>query len=278
MNTLKSVLLISGIGFFSSVAHAHFPFVAPLNYQTFNNHTAILSGFYDNPFASEVAIKNFKFHFHTPTGQKVHLIDQDWTKTQTVSSYSLENKIDGTYRLRGEKEGTTSRFALVSKEWKPLVGTAAKSATATPNDKVVYASQLKKNTAVKTVQNLEIIETFVSRRSTNDHVIKHIHGGFDIQFLTHPNAIKVNQPIQFKILDDKQGVANLKVELLTQTTDFSREEKVYQTEKTNDSGELNFKIAEKGQYLLKVDYQQPFTAKSDQLKRYKYTLAFNVID
>ena len=71
MNALKYALLISGIGFFSSVTYAHFPFVAPLNYQTFNNHTAILSGFYDNPFASEVAIKNFKFHFHTPTGQKL---------------------------------------------------------------------------------------------------------------------------------------------------------------------------------------------------------------
>ena len=73
-------------------AQAHYPYVAPLNYQTFNNHSAILSGFYDNPFVSEIAIKNFNFHVHTPSGDKLHLTETDWAKTQTVSSYSLENK------------------------------------------------------------------------------------------------------------------------------------------------------------------------------------------
>ena len=38
----------------------------------------------------------------------------------------------------------------------------------------------------------------------------------------------------------------------------------------------DFSLAEKGQYLLKIDYQQPFEHKGDTLKRYKYTLSFNV--
>lgn len=85
MNKLVKVMPFLILGVISSTAFAHYPYVAPLSYQTFNNHTAIVSGFYDNPFASEVAIKNFKFHYHMPTGQKIYLADDAWTKTQTLS-------------------------------------------------------------------------------------------------------------------------------------------------------------------------------------------------
>ncbi len=274
MSLFKSSLLFAATLLSTSVLHAHYPFVAPLNYQTFNNHTAVLAGFYDNPFASEVAIKNFKFHYHTPEGQKIYLDDAALSKTQTVSSFTLENKIDGTYRIRGEKQGSSSRFALDGKTWKPLLG--AKADPKKPNDKVVYADQLKKKAQVKTVQTLELIETFVSRRATSNHVIHHLHDGFDVQFVTHPNAIQAGQAVQFNVLDDKQGVANVEATILAQTTGFSREEKVVQTLKSNAKGELHFNLAQAGQYLLTIDYQQPFSHKGDQLKRYKYTLAFNV--
>lgn len=277
MNTFKTLLLCTAAALSTSISHAHYPYVAPLSFQTFNNHTAIVAGFYDNPFAPEVAIKNFDFHFHTPTGEKIYIKEQDWLKTQTLSAYSLENKIDGTYRIRGEKQGNIAKFALDAGKWKALVNAEPKDPQSL-NANVIYASQLKKNTQVKTVKTTDIIESFVSRRQTSDHVIKHIHGGFDVQFLTHPNAIKVNQPVMLKVLDDKQGVANLKVELLAQTHDFSREEKVYKSLTTAADGTLNFTIPDKGQYLLKLDYQQPFESKTDDLKRYKYTLAFNVID
>lgn len=260
----------------ATYSHAHYPFVAPLSYQTFNNHTAVIAGFYDNPFASEVAIKNFKFHYHNPEGKKVYLQDDAFSQTQTVSSFSLENKIDGTYRIRGEKQGLTSRFALDGKTWKPLI--AAKFDPAKANDKVFYAENLKKNSQVKTVQSLEIIETFVSRRATSNHVIHHLHDGFDVQFVSHPNAIKAGQAVQFNVLDNKKGVANVGAHILVQTTDFSREQKVLKTVKSNTKGELHFNLEQAGQYLLTIDYQQPLTQKGNQLKRYKYTLAFNVTD
>lgn len=52
-------------------SQVHSPYVAPLGFQTFNNHTEIVAGFYDNPFALEIAIKHFDFHFDTPTGEKL---------------------------------------------------------------------------------------------------------------------------------------------------------------------------------------------------------------
>ncbi len=260
----------------ATYSHAHYPFVAPLSYQTFNNHTAVIAGFYDNPFASEVAIKNFKFHYHNPEGKKVYLQDDAFSQTQTVSSFSLENTIDGTYRIRGEKQGLTSRFALDGKTWKPLI--AAKFDPAKANNKVFYAENLKKTGQVKTVQSLEIIETFVSRRATSNHVIHHLHDGFDVQFISHPNALKAGQAVQFNVLDNKKGVANVGAHILAQTTDFSREQKVLKTVKSNTKGELHFNLEQAGQYLLTIDYQQPLTQKGNQLKRYKYTLAFNVSD
>ena len=166
----------------SASTHAHHPFLAPLSYQTFNNHTALLAGFYDNPFVSEVAIKNFRFHYHNPQGKKTYLEDSAFAQTQTLSSFSLENKIDGTYRIRGEKQASSSRFVLDGKTWKPII--AAQFDPAKANDKVFYAQHLNKNSQVKTLQTLEIIETFVSRRATSNHVIDHIHDGFDLQFVT----------------------------------------------------------------------------------------------
>ena len=270
---MKSVLGFV-IGAVACQTFAHYPFVAPLTYQTFNNHTAVLAGFYDNPFASEVAIKNFKFHYHTPEGKKIYLDDAAISQTQSLSSFSLENKTDGTYRIRGEKSGSTARFALDGKTWKPLVG--AKVTSEKVSDKVFYVANLTEKTQVKTVQTIELIETFVSRRETSNQVIHHLQDGFDVQFISHPNALKVGQDVQFNVLDNKKGVANVEAQILAQTTDFGRDQKVVQTVKSNAKGELHFKLAEAGQYLLTIDYQQPLDQKEEQLKRYKYTLAFNV--
>ena len=270
---VKSVLGLA-VAMMASQTFAHYPFVAPLNYQTFNNHTAVLSGFYDNPFASEIAIKNFKFHYHNPEGVKTYLDDATFSKTQTVSSFSLENKMDGTYRIRGEKLGSTARFALDGKTWKPLIG--AKVNPEKASDKVFYAENLTKKTKIKTVQTLELIETFVSRRQTSNQLIHHLHDGFDVQFVTHPNAIQKSQNIQFNVLDNKKAIADVEAQILAQTTGFSREQKIVKTIKTNAKGELNFSLPEAGQYLLTIDYQQPLDQKAEQLKRYKYTLAFNV--
>ncbi len=273
---LKPWALLS-LGFFTTVSFAHYPYIAPLNYQTFNNHSAVVSGFYDNPFVSEIAIKNFKFHYHTPAGEKIEIADDAWAKTQTLSSFSLENKQDGTYRIRGLKQGSVSRFALVDGQWKALIH-AKRDETKPLKANVAYQSDLKKNTKVKTVETQEIIETFVSRRSVSNVSVKHVHEGFDVRFISHPNALKVNQPIQLQIVDSAQGAKDVDVSVLAQSYGFVRADRVYQTLKSDDKGNLNFVIKDKGQYLLTIDYQQPFTAKGDQLKRYKYTLAFNVTD
>lgn len=275
MNFFKSAGFMCAAFIMAGAAQAHYPYVAPLSYQTFNNHSAIISGFYDNPFVSEIAIKNFKFHVHTPAGEKIELKDTDWSNTQTLSSYSLENKADGTYRIRGEKAGSMSSFAQVNKEWKTLIA-GQPAADKLINQNVVYRSQLAKNQKIKTVQTQEIIETFVSRRSISKIAAGCLHDGFDVQFIAHPNAIQVNQPIQFRVLDNQLPLKGLNAEILVQTADYSREGKVFKTVTADEQGALNFSLAEKGQYLLKIDYQQPFEHKGDALKRYKYTLSFNV--
>lgn len=276
MKLLKTGLWLCSSIFLMTHTYAHYPYVAPLSYQTFNNHSAIVSGFYDNPFSPEIAIKNFKFHYHNPQGEKIEIADEQWAKTQTLSSMSLENKVDGTYRIRGVKQGATTQFALDEKMWKVVI-TGKPVATKPASTKVIYESQLDKKNKVKTVQVTEIIETFVSRKNTSNKVFEHLHDGLDIQFLTHPNAIRANQPIHLKLIDNKKGISNLGAEVLTQTVNFSRDTKVYKEVTTDEQGNLNFTIKDKGQYLLKIDYQQPFDIKSDSLKRYKYTLSFNVI-
>jgi hypothetical protein len=191
MNFLKFAGFMCAAFIMAGATQAHYPYVAPLSYQTFNNHSAIISGFYDNPFVSEIAIKNFKFHVYTPAGEKIELKDTDWANTQTLSSYSLENKADGTYRIRGEKTGGMSSFAQVNREWKALIA-GQPAADKLINQNVVYRSQLAKNQKIKTVQTQEIIETFVSRRSISKITAGRLHDGFDVQFIAHPNAIQVN--------------------------------------------------------------------------------------
>lgn len=276
MKLLKMSVCLCGSVLMLQAAQAHYPYVAPLSYQTFNNHSAIVSGFYDNPFASEIAIKNFKFHYHNPLGEKIEIANEQWSKTQALSSLTLENKVDGTYRIRGVKQGSIAQFALDAKVWKSLIG-GKPASNKMVSDKVVYTSQLSKKAPIKTVQTEELIETFISRKKISTKVIEHVHDGFDIQFMTHPNAMQVNQPIQLKVLDEQKSIENLNVEILAQTYDFARDAKVYKALKTDENGNLNFVIKDKGQYLLKVDYQQPFENKSEDLKRYKYTLSFNVI-
>lgn len=157
----------------------------------------------------------------------------------------MENKADGTYRIRGEKTGSMSSFAQVNRDWKTLIaGQPAADQAISPN--IVYRSQLAKKQKIKTVQIQEIIETFVSRRSISKIATGPLHNGFDVQFITHPNAIQVNQPIQFKVLNNQKGIKGFNAEILVQTTDYSRDTKVLKTVTSDEQGVLNFSLAEKG--------------------------------
>ena len=79
------------------------------------------------------------------------------------------------------------------------------------------------------------------------------------------------------MLDHGQAVKNTQVIVQKQTYDYGRDHKIYKTAQTNENGELNLVFQDANQYLLKIDYQQPFQTNAMYLKRYKYTMSFNVI-
>ena len=273
MSILKKVLILSSGLFLLQQANAHAPYVAPLNFQTYNLNTSIIAGFYDNPFASEVALKNFKFIKITPDGTKSDIADQEWAQTQTLSQYSLDNKVDGTYRIRGVREGKETRYAKIGQQWKLIV---ASNPTQDPlPDHVILEKDLPKKATIKTVKTTDIVETFVSRKSLSEPAVKAQQAGFNVEFSTHPSQFKTKQNIQLKVTNQGQAVANAKVEILAQTTNFSHESTV-QSLKTDQNGILTFQIDKANQYLMIIEDQESFDLKKNELNRYRYTLSFNV--
>ena len=180
---LLSVLL------FCSVSYAHYPYVAPLAYQTFNNQTAVIAGFYDNPFVSEIQIKSFQFTQVNPTGEQIELANEAWIPAKILSNYSLKNIQDGTYKIRGVRYGNKAQFAQVDHEWKTVLK-AENGIKRAISEHIVYADQLSSQQLEKTVQTVDIIETFISRRLVSNEVLKSLDQGFEIEFLTHPNDVR----------------------------------------------------------------------------------------
>ncbi|CAB1212344.1 DUF4198 domain-containing protein [Acinetobacter bouvetii] len=275
MSFKKSALFICASILCIHSTHAHYPFVAPLNYQNFNNQSAIIAGFYDNPFASEVQIKNFQFHIISPNGTKTEIQEKDWIHAGSLSNYNLNHREDGSYRIQGTRHAQSSQFANVNGQWKTLLPNQPNKTKPTP-EHVIFKHQLKPNAVVKTVQTQEVIETVISRRAITNRALAITGKGFEIEFISHPNAIKINQPVQLRLLNNGKPIADTEVKLFAQTHDFSRNA-TQASYRTNANGEFNFILTQKDQYLLKVDYQEPFNTPEQELNRYKYTLSFNAI-
>lgn len=239
----KIVLLVSIL---STYSYAHDPYVAPLAYLTSNTQIPVLSGYAENAFNSEYALKDASFSILDPLQQSSNIKVDSSLKSATV--FDLKLPIDGTYQI-STKTSYPIKYAFHEGLWKPLYELSAKDAGERSNREYLIYEDFpqKKPSQVHEIQREWILESYVSKNKTTP-VRKNPIFPIQVKFSVHPNEIKINQSVFLTIYKSGKTLKDAQVKVLAQG---NNEEQAIELKHVSEQG-YELKLPNFGQYRIEV--------------------------
>lgn len=198
-----------------------------------------------------------------PDGQPV--APQNATKGRSRSSFDLELRKAGTYRIAVADDAVMARWEEDSKpkRWR---GAAAEMATNIP----------AKAAKLEVEQMQRRVETFVSVGTPTD--VKPTAGtGIELAPVQHPNDLYARETARFRFLLDGKPAQDLEVEVLAGGTRYrdAPEEMAF---KTSKDGEIAITWPAAGMYWLEVSVQdEKATAPGVKKRHASYAATFEVL-
>ena len=198
-----------------------------------------------------------------PDGQAV--APQNVTKSRSRSTFDLELRQAGTYRIAVADESVMARWEEDGKpkRWR---GTAAEMASGIPAN----AAKLEVE------QTQRRVETFVSVGTPTD--VKTVSGkGIELVPTQHPNDLYARESAKFRFLLDGKPAKDLDVEIIAGGTRY-RDAPEEMTFKTDKNGEISITWPTAGMYWLEVSVQDDgATAPGVKKRRATYAGTFEVL-
>ena len=198
-----------------------------------------------------------------PDGQPV--APQNVTKSRSRSSFDLELRQAGTYRIAVAEDAVTARWEEDGKpkRWR---GTAAEMAAGIPA-----------NAANLTVEQTQRrVETFVSV-GTPTEVKPSSGAGVELAPIQHPNDLYARETAKFRFLLDGKPAKDLDVEVIAGGTRY-RDAPGAMTFKTDKNGEVAITWPAAGMYWLEASVQdEGATAPGVKTRRASYAGTFEVL-
>ncbi|HEV7609732.1 MAG TPA: DUF4198 domain-containing protein [Steroidobacteraceae bacterium] len=198
-----------------------------------------------------------------PDGQPV--APQNPAKSHTRSSFDLELRQAGTYRVAVVDDGVTARWEEDGKpkRWR---GTAAEMATGIPANA----------TKLEVEQTQRRVETFVSVGSPTD--VKATAGsGIELSPVQHPNDLYARETAKFRFLLDGKPAKDLEVEVIAGGTRY-RDAPDAMTFKTSKDGEIAITWPAAGMYWLELSLaDEHATVPGVKSRRASYAATFEVL-
>ena len=198
-----------------------------------------------------------------PDGQPV--APQNVTKSRSRSTFDLELRQAGTYRIAVADDAVTARWEEDGKpkRWR---GTAAEMATGIPAN----AAKLEVE------QTQRRVETFVSV-GTPSEVKPGVGAGIELAPVQHPNDLYARESAKFRFLLDGKPTKDLDVEVIAGGTRY-RDSPGEMTFKTDRNGEVTITWPAAGMYWLEVSVQdEGATAPGVRKRRANYAGTFEVL-
>ena len=198
-----------------------------------------------------------------PDGQPV--VAQNLTKSHTRSSFDLELRAAGTYRIAVADDAVMARWEEDGKpkRWR---GAAADMATGIPAN----AAKLEVE------QTQRRVETFVSV-GTPSGLKGSAGSGIELLPVRHPNDLYARETARFRFLLDGKPAKELEVEVIAAGTRY-RDGPGEMTFKTNKDGEIAITWPAAGMYWLEVSVQdENATAPGVKKRRASYSGTFEVL-
>jgi uncharacterized GH25 family protein len=197
-----------------------------------------------------------------PDGQPV--APQNPAKGKTRSSFDLELRQAGTYRIAVAEDAVTARWEEDGKpkRWR---GTPAEMATGIP----------AKADKLEVEQMQRRVETFVTVGAPTE--VKPAGTGIELKPVQHPNDLYARETAKFRFLLDGKPAADLEVGIIAGGTRY-RDGPDEMTFKTNKDGEIAVTWPAAGMYWLEVSLQdEKATVPGVKKRRASYAGTFEVL-
>lgn len=187
-------------------------------------------------------------------------------RAKRKSVFDLELTQEGTYRLR-ETDNTYFTF------FKKANGERGRIRA----DKQQRVEKLPKNaTDVETVYNQGKSSAYVTRKAPSFKSIQPQNHGLELAFVSHPNDLVVSEPFEFKVLlDGKPYLGEMFLEVTREGTLY-RDARNGQQLARNSQGEVSFKAAQAGRYLLKAELDKETSNPKADVESHSLYLTFEV--
>lgn len=282
-------VLLTGAAVFCAVvpaAAAHTPYIVPTTFAPERETVAITAGMSEeNAFIPDFAIRG----------------EGDWTITgpdgvsAKVKPVNLKaiNVLDapvptpGTYRIStGERPGRAGKAAKVDGVWRtvrpaPPPGTPPAPPRAMEGEGArgsgpVNAADVPAGAETMDTQGYLIAETYVTKGAPSPAATKATGKGFELEPITHPNEIFVDDGFSFRLLIDGKPVSGAHIAVIRGGELYDSSHTMIEAT-TGVDGKATIKFAKPGAYMLETRYPgQPAAGAAPAARSWVYSLSFEV--
>lgn len=246
-STMKKISLVCLLSILVANGWAHAPFVAPSSYVVEGRNTAILAGFAEQAFDSEVAIKGFNFKVLTPKGETQELT---LSHSKALSLADVKTDQAGTYTVTGLRTGEL-KYAKVGQRWLRVLDAKAEDLVPLAERHFMTPSEVQAKTQQFTVQRVDQLLSYFSKQKQSEVKQERVQQGLRLEFSGHPNQISLKTPFRVKLNLGNKPASGFQVALEKQATTLGEPEKAIQLQ-TNGSGEVTLPFSAVGQYLVTI--------------------------
>ena len=244
---MKKISLVCLLSILVANGWAHAPFVAPSNYVVEGGNAAVLAGFAEQAFDSEVAIKGFNFKVLTPKGETQELT---LSHSKALSLADVKTDQAGTYTVTGLRTGEL-KYAKVGQRWLRVLDAKAEDLAPLAERHFVTPSEVEAKTQQFTVQRFDQLLSYFSKQQYSAVKQEHAQQGLRLEFSGHPNQISLKTPFKVKLNLGNKPTSGFQVTLEKQATTLDEPGKTIQLV-TNGSGEVTLPFSAVGQYLVTI--------------------------
>ena len=249
---------------------AHAPYTAPIQFWVEGGHTAILAGFAEKPFDSEVAIRGFEFQVVNPKHEVKAL---ELSNVPSMSFASVETNIDGTYQILGQREAPI-QYAKHNKKWMRVLDTKGAPVPALTERNYLTAAELTAKTEQISVTRFDEVLSYFTKTSIS--ALQPLNdANLHIQYSIHPNLIKANQSLNLLVKTKGKAAQGFKIQIekrLSQQTETVTEFETY----TDQSGQAELTFPEAGQYIVTITSPDEDGKHKPQPETYRSIISLNI--
>lgn len=283
-----ALLTAAAMAFGVGSAEAHTPYVVPYTFSPERDYVGVQGGMSEEAaFVPDFAIRgNGDWTVVGPDGVATK-VPQTAFKSVVIVEAPLPAQ--GTYRIgTGERPGRAGKAALVDGVWRqvrpaPAGGAPAGPARPRPMDDdeggagPIDAGDVPAGAQTVETQGFMIAETYVSRGAPTPGALKASGKGFELEPITHPNEIFLDEGFTFRALVDGKPVAGLKLTVYRGGEGYEDGKRTAIEATTAADGKATIKFEKPGVYMLETRYPgQAGPGQQPAARSWVYTLSFEV--